>query len=200
VDGAIVRDPLAPVVPERARIHVDGIARRKAAWRTILFHKPRGVVTTRRDPQGRRTVYDVLGPEAEGLITVGRLDAATSGLLILTTDTQLANRLTDPARGVARTYVVSVRGKVAPEDLEALRRGVADRGERLQASAVTLRKASQRESHLTIELREGRNREVRRLFESIGHEVIRLKRVQFGRLALGDLGPGQWREVTRAEI
>src|SRR5256885_7633288 len=91
VDGRVIDDPAFLVAAERTRIAVDGEARARTRWRTILFHKPRGVVTTRRDPEGRRTIYDVLGDDARGLIAVGRLDLATTGVLLLTTDTQLAN-------------------------------------------------------------------------------------------------------------
>lgn len=185
VDGQIVRHPGALVVPERARIVIDGERQHKAAWRTIVFHKPRGVVTTRRDPEGRTTIYDVLGDAGRGLVAVGRLDRATSGLLVLTSDTQLANWITDPANAVPRVYIVTVRGRVDAAHL---------------SDALVLRKASGRESHLTVTLTEGKNREIRRLFESMGHEVTRLKRVSFGGLALGDLEPGQWREISRADI
>jgi 23S rRNA pseudouridine2605 synthase len=188
VDGRIIADPAHVVIPERARIAVDEAPQIRAAWRTILLHKPRGVVTTRRDPEGRRTVYDTIGEESRRLNAVGRLDLATSGLLLLTTDTQFANWITDPANAIPRVYVVTVRGDVTPGDLAAL------------PAAVTLRKASARESHLVVELRSGRNREVRRLFEGIGHEVTRLKRVQFGGLELQSLEPGQWRDVSREEL
>ena len=189
VDGRVIKNPAHLVVPERVRIAIDGEPQTRAAWRTILFHKPRGVVTTRRDPQGRQTVYDVLGETARGLNAVGRLDLATSGLLLLTSDTQLANWLTDPANAVPRVYVVTVRGEVT-----------ADEAERLPAARVVLRKASKRESHLIVELRSGKNREVRRMFEAIGREVTRLKRVRFGGLEIGDLEPGSWRELTRDEV
>jgi 23S rRNA pseudouridine2605 synthase len=189
VDGRVVRDPLSPVVPERARITVDGERPVRTAWRTIMFHKPRGVVTTRRDPDGRRTVFDVLGDQARGLHAVGRLDLASTGLLLLTTDTQLAHWLTDPANAVARVYVVTVRGDITPAEAAAL-----------PARRVDVRKASHRESHLTVELQQGRNREIRKMFEAIGHEVTRLKRVSFGGLELNDLNPGEWREVSRAEM
>jgi 23S rRNA pseudouridine2605 synthase len=200
VDGRTVLDPAYRVVPERARIVVDGERRTRSAWRTVLFHKPRGVVTTRRDPEGRRTIYDVLGDEGRGLIAVGRLDRATTGLLLLTTDSQLANWITDPAQHVPRVYVVTVRGHVTDADVARLTNGIVSGNDRLAAAAVTLRKASGRESHLVVELREGKNREVRRMFEAIGHGVTRLKRVRLGALELGDLEPGEWRDVSRDEI
>ncbi len=188
VNGRIVLAPAQLVVPGRARIAVDGGRRTKAAWRAILFHKPRGVVTTRCDPEGRRTVFDVIGDAGDGLQAVGRLDRATSGLLLLTTDTQLASWITDPANAVPRVYVVTVRGELS-----------ADVAERLGAE-IAIRKTSRRESHAVVTLREGRNRQVRRMFESAGHEVTRLKRVALGGLDLETLDPGQWRELTRAEI
>jgi pseudouridine synthase len=188
VDGEIVRREAVLVVPERVRLVVDGIERRRAPWRTIVFHKPRGVVTTRRDPEGRPTVYDILGDAAAGLIAVGRLDLATSGLLLLTSDTRLADWITDPAHEVPRLYAVTVRGRVDPSQLADVTAGIA------------LRKPSARESHLTVELNEGRNRQVRRMFDAIGHEVTKLKRVKFGSLELGGLTPGQFRELLRAEI
>jgi 23S rRNA pseudouridine2605 synthase len=200
VNGRVVRDPAHLVAPEEVRLTLDDEPRERAAWRTILFHKPRGIVTTARDPEGRPTVFDVLGIDSARLIAVGRLDLATSGLLLLTTDTQLAHWITDPANAVRRVYVVSVRGEVTDEQVAMLRAGVVSNRERLQPSAIALRKASRRESHLVVELREGRNREVRRLFEAVGHEVTRLKRVSLGGLELDELEPGSWRDVTRAEI
>ena len=188
VGGRIVDDPAHLVVPERVRIALDEAPQVRAQWRTILLHKPRGVVTTRRDPEGRDTVFDAIGEDVRGLNAVGRLDRATSGLLLLTTDSQFANWITDPANGVARVYVVTVRGRVSDADIE-----------RLDAE-ITLRKVSGRESHLVVQLRRGKNREVRRLFEGIGREVTRLKRVTFGGLELGSLEPGQWRDVSRTEL
>jgi 23S rRNA pseudouridine2605 synthase len=132
VDGVVVRNAALLVAPERARVLVDGVERRRAAWRTIVFHKPRGVVTTRRDPEGRRTIYDVLGEDGEGLVAVGRLDLATSGLLLLTSDTRLADWITDPVHQVPRVYAVTVRGRIAVAQLARL-------------PGVTLRKASARE-------------------------------------------------------
>jgi len=188
VGGRLVRRPSVLVSPEQARIELDETRARKAAWRTILFHKPRGVVTTRTDPEGRPTIYDVLGDAGTGLIAVGRLDSATSGLLLLTTDTQLANWLTDPQNQVPRVYVVTVRGRVAADEITRL------------TAEITLRKASGRESHLVVELREGKNRQVRRMFSDIGHEVTSLKRVRFGGLELGALPPGTYKEILHKEI
>jgi pseudouridine synthase len=200
VDGRVILDPLQRVAVDRARVSIDEAPQQRVAWRTILFHKPRGVVTTRRDPQGRKTIYDVLGDAGRTLVAVGRLDLATSGLLLLTTDTGLANWITDPKNGVPRVYLVTVRGRVTQTDADRLQQGVDSRGERLRAARVTVRKASGRESHLTVDLREGRNREVRRLLESIGHEVTRLKRVALGGLELSRLDPGAWRELSRDDV
>jgi len=189
VDGRVVRDPLRPVVPERARIDVNGRERTRARWQTIVLHKPRGVVTTRRDPEGRRTIYDVVGEDGDGLVAVGRLDLASTGLLILTSDTQLANWITDPANAVSRVYLVTVRGEVTSDAVAAL-----------PAARVVVRKRSARETHLTVELTQGRNREIRRMFEAIGREVTRLKRVRVGGLEIGDLQPGMWRAISRDEL
>ena len=200
VDGRVVAEPLAPVVPERVRIALDG----REAWRaeplTILLHKPRGVITTRSDPRGRPTVYSCLAGCDAHLIPVGRLDAATSGLLLLTNDTRFADWVTDPLHAVRRTYLVTVRGDLPPERALQLTAGIDDAGERLAAQSATVRKRSRRETHLVLDLTEGRNREVRRLLAALGHPVTALKRVAFGGLELGTLPPGAWRPLTTAEL
>lgn len=199
VDGRVAADPDMPVVPERVTISVDGRETDRAAWRLVLLNKPRGVVTTRHDPQGRPTVFDLVPEPAGHLVAVGRLDLATSGLILLTTDTRLADWLTDPDNGVPRTYTVTARGEVGDEDVNRLMTGVDSEGERLAVDEVAVRKRSRRETHFVVRLREGRNREVRRLFAAIGHEVTRLRRVAFGGLDLGTLPPGRWREVSEEE-
>lgn len=199
VDGQVVLDPSRPVVPERSRITVRGEAVGRAGWRLIALHKPRGVVTTSHDPEGRPTVFELVAGAGPGLVVVGRLDLATSGLLLLTTDTRLANWLTDPANEVSRAYVVTVRGFLADAAVARLTEGVESEGERLAARRAVVRKRSNRETHLVLELTEGRNREIRRMFEAAGHEVTRLKRVSFGGLELGTLAPGHWRECTRED-
>ena len=200
VNGQVLTNPATRVVPERARIAIDGTAQPSAGPLTIVLHKPRGYVTTRSDPEGRNTVYDLLADLPARVVPVGRLDLATSGLLILTNDTQFANWLTDPVSGIARVYLVTVEGRATAETAARLTKGVIVDGERLSASAATLRKASSKESHLTVTLREGKNREVRRLFAATGHPVTRLRRVQFGGLELGTLAPGKWRPVSAVEL
>ena len=200
VDGRVVRDPDTPVVPERARIAVDGEPAIRAGWRLILLNKPRGVITTRRDPQGRPTVFDLVSGVEGHLVAVGRLDLATAGLLLLTTDTRLADWLTDPKNRVPRVYTVTVRGELGDETAASLTKGLEVDGERMAADEVAVRKRSRRETHLVVRLHEGRNREIRRLFEAVGHEVTSLRRVAFGGLALGTLQPGQWRVVDRSEF
>jgi len=204
VNGRAIRLAATMVVPERARIAIDGEARvqGRAARRVLLFHKPRGTVTSRRDPEGRPTVFDVLGDAARGLVAVGRLDLASTGLLVFTNDTQLAHRLTDPAERVPRRYVVTVRGRVTPQTARQIEHGLfvpatrhGGRSERLSASRVEISKESDRETHLIVVLVEGRNRELRRLFGAVGHEPTRIHRIAFGEYELGDLQPGEWREA-----
>lgn len=194
VDGRRATDPRALVVPERIKVSIDGRSVDRAAWRLVLLHKPRGVVTTKRDPEGRPTVYDCLRADGdrawlERLVPVGRLDLASTGLLLLTSDTRLADWLTDPRNAIVRRYVVTIRGALAPEAPTSLP----------AAASLEVLKRSNRETHLIVELTEGKNREIRRMFEALGHEVTRLKRIAFGGLELGDLQPGQWREISRAE-
>ncbi len=200
VNGVVVRDPSLQVWPERAALEIGGVRVGQAAPLTIALHKPRGVVTTRSDDKARRTVYDLLGSSPAHVVPVGRLDFATSGLLLMTNDTRFAAWVTDPSHAVPRVYAVSVRGELSDPTARALERGIVDGGERLAARSVEVRKRSRRESHLVVELAEGKNREVRRLMAAAGHEVTKLKRIAFGGLTLGALVPGQWRNVPREEL
>jgi 23S rRNA pseudouridine2605 synthase len=201
VSGRIVIDPGYLVHPERTAIAIDGgEAVTRAARVVILLHKPRGVVTTRSDPEGRPTVYDLIRDAGTHLVPVGRLDMASTGLLLFTNDTRLAHWLTDPETAIPRVYLVTVRGRVEDDTATSIERGLVVDGDRLQARRVTVRKRSNRESHLVVELIEGKNREIRRLMKASGHEVTRLARVSFGGLELGTLAPGRWRVVEAAEI
>lgn len=200
VDGRPAGDPSMLVVPERAQITIDGQARPRAPLVVIALNKPRGVVTTRDDPEGRPTVYDLVRDAGTHLATVGRLDRASTGLLLLTNATRLAAALTDRARAVPRVYVVTVRGALSDQAAAGAERGVDVDGERLAARRMVVRKRSQRETHLIVELTEGKNREIRRLLAALGHEVTRLTRIAFGSLELGPLASGRWRLLQAAEV
>ena len=201
VNGRPAADPSARVTPEQIAIDIDGepTARRSGPI-TIALHKPRGYVTTRSDPEGRKTVYDLLADVPTRVVPVGRLDLATSGLLLFTNDTQFANWLTDPVNAVRRVYLVIVEGRVDDRTLATLEHGITVDGERLAAHAAAIRKASGKETHLTLTLIEGKNREVRRLLEAVGHPVRSLKRVQFGGLTLDNLVPGTWRQLSADQL
>ncbi len=198
VNGRVLTDPRSSTRPEHDCIRIEGVFLQRERWTLVALNKPRRVVTTRHDPEGRTTVYEFL-TDAARVVPVGRLDYASSGLLLFTNDTQFANWLTDPATGLIRRYVVTVRGGLSDETARALEAGVTDRGEPLKAATVEVLKRSKRETHLVVELTEGKNREIRRLLNSAGHEVTRLKRVAFGGLELGDLAPGKWRNVSVQE-
>lgn len=199
--GRVITDPGHLVIPERTAIVIDdGDVATRAARVVILLHKPRGVVTTRSDPEGRPTVYDLIRNAGTHLVPVGRLDMASTGLLLFTNDTRLAHWLTDPETALPRVYLVTVRGRVEDDTAASIERGLVVDGDRLQARRVAVRKRSNRESHLVVELIEGKNREIRRLMKVSGHEVTRLARVSFGGLELGTLAPGRWRVVEEDEI
>ena len=200
VNGVVVEDPAVVVVPESARIVIDGAPRATPARLTVLLNKPRGVVTTVRDPEGRPTVMGLVADAPARVMPVGRLDVATSGLLLLTNDSRFGDWITDPAHAVPRTYAVTVRGELSDADASRLAHGVEDRGEVMRASSVVVRKRSARETHLLVTLTEGKNREVRRLLGVVGHEVTKLSRVSFGGLELGTLRPGEWRMIDGAEL
>jgi 23S rRNA pseudouridine2605 synthase len=200
VDGRVCHDPGRPVVPERAMLAVDGEPVAAAAWRTLALHKPAGVMTTRRDPRGRPTVFDLLGTAAAGLVAVGRLDLETSGLLLLTTDTRLADWLADPENAVPRRYRARVAGAVDDAALDRLVSGVVDRGERLRAASAERLGVEGGETELALALTTGRNREVRRLCAAVGHPVVALARLAYGGVELGDLAPGAWRALSRTEV
>lgn len=184
-------------------IRVDGRRIKKIErLRYILLYKPAGYVTTRSDPQRRRTVMDLLHAVREYVYPVGRLDYDTEGLLLLTNDGDLAATLTHPRHGVERTYEARVAGMPDDEAIEQLRRGVPLDGRRTQPADVVLlnRGRRDREGILRITIREGRNRQVRRMCEAVGHPVDTLKRVRIGPLTDRRLKPGEWRELRPDEI
>mgnify|MGYP003341562176 CR=1 FL=1 len=186
----------------RDDIRVDGRRIRMAdRQRYILLNKPRGVVTTRSDPERRQTVIDLLAGVREYVYPVGRLDFDTEGLLLLTNDGELAARLTHPRHEVPRVYEVTVAGVPDQHDLERIAKGVTIDGRRTEPARVQLARG-RREGTATVRITigEGRNRQVRRMFEAIGHPVDALRRVAIGPLKDSRLRPGQWRELTAAEV
>jgi len=200
VEGKVCFDPELLVMLETARIyHNDELVKFEPLC-VIVLYKPKSVITSRKDDQGRTTVYSLLPSGLQSLHCVGRLDWATSGLLILTNDTSLSSWLTDPQNGVPRVYIVTVRGLMTPQQVEQMQKGIVDGKQELRSNAVVIRKSSNRESHLVMTLTEGKNREVRRLCSSVGHEVTKLKRVAYGSLTLGNLAPGEYRELSHEEI
>jgi pseudouridine synthase len=167
----------------------------------LMLHKPRGLITTRTDPGGRPTVYDLLGDVGRWVFPVGRLDRDTSGLLLLTNDHRLGQRLTDPAHHVPKTYHVRVKGVPSTEALRVLREGAPLGGGETSRPARVRGLGSRRDgTWLEIVLTEGKNRQVRRMCAGIGHDVLDLVRVRVGRLGLGDLAPGRWRRLDAEDI
>ncbi|ULA58009.1 MAG: Pseudouridine synthase (modular protein) [Nitrospira sp.] len=195
INQRLVRQPDTWVAWPGDAVTLDEQPLQQGAPRFILFHKPKGLITTHADEQGRRTIFDVLPQEFVRLHAVGRLDQATSGLLLLTNDTAFSSLLTDPKQRVPRRYLVTVRGEMTDATAQAAIEGLEDQGERLHCTALIIQKRSGRESHLDVTLTEGKNREIRRLFKALGHEVTRLRRIQYGPFALGELEPGAWREI-----
>jgi 23S rRNA pseudouridine2605 synthase len=200
VDGRIVRNVTARVDPGRARITVDGqpvVAERKVY---LILNKPRGLVTTRDDPEERATVYDCLeGFDLPFVAPVGRLDKASEGLLLLTNDTRWAQRVLDPASNVEKVYHVQIDRQPGEGMLERLQAGMVLDGELLVARSASLLRAGARNAWLEVVLSEGRNRQIRRLLGGVGAEVLRLVRIDVGGVRLGDLPRGAVRHLTPAE-
>ena len=201
VGGQVVRE-LGTSVGDDAQVEVDGRTVRPVATRSyVVLHKPVGVMTTMRDPEGRRTVADLVrkaGVTAR-VVPVGRLDYDSSGVLLLTDDGDAANVLTHPRFGVEKTYRATLRGRLAPEAIERIMRGVRlDEG---RAAPAQLRGVAVRRdvSLVDITIHEGRNRQVRRMFEVVEHPVLALVRLRFGPLGLGELAAGGVRPVTERE-
>lgn len=198
VNGAVARTGMS-VDPALDRIVVDGheLARPRA-HRWYLLHKPAGVLTSRGDPEGRRTVFDLVPPDP-GLTYVGRLDLMTQGVLLLTTDGEAAHRLTHPSTGVERSYVATVRGPVKAA-AAAIRDGIELEDGPVRPEAVEVRPGPRpRTWDLALSIREGRTREVRRLCDAVGLEVLRLVRTSFGPVRLGTLAAGASRALTAKE-
>ncbi len=195
VHGAVEKDPNRQVNPDTAHIELKGEKAKKSETQLLLFHKPKAVLTTKRDPEGRATIFDLLPAQYQSFHAVGRLDMHTTGLLLMTNDTQLSSFLTDPLSKIPRVYVVKVRGEVVQETEKKMTVGVQEGEDFLRAEEVEILKSSSRESTLKLTLKEGKYREIRRLCAALGHEVTGLKRISFGPFELGDLKPGSFQTV-----
>lgn len=200
VNGQTIRQLGSRVDPDADRVTVDGSPVRPRRKLYVALHKPRGYLCSRRDPQQRQTVLDLLPREWSSIYPVGRLDCDSEGLLLLTNDGEFCLRLTHPRYGVPKKYVATVEGPVTPDVTHRLVQGVVHDGDRLRAAHVRILESAPTHTHLEVELREGKNREIRRLFEALGKKVVRLRRTQIGPIRLGELPRGKWRVLTRVEI
>lgn len=201
VNGRIVRNHELWVRPDQDAVHLDGERVRRTRRVYLLFYKPKGVITSHGDPGGRKTVYDCLDGHQPWISPVGRLDRDSSGLLILTNDTEFAATVADPASGIAKTYRVKLSGLATDETIAALAAGVRmKRGD--WARPVSVRRLEDRGKYTWLEvvLVEGKNREVRRMMEAAGFKVLKLVRTGIGPLTLEGLEVGKSRPLTPAEV
>jgi len=199
VNGVTQRNPEFPVNMGSNKIKVDGrlVGAKQKIY--VLLNKPRGVVTTASDEQGRETVYDYLREHPEWVAPVGRLDQASEGLLLFTNDSEWGARIAAPETHLDKTYHVRVKAGVDESLIQQLLQGVSSNGEVLRAKHANVVRGGARRSWLEIVLDEGKNRQIRRMFEELNIEVVRLIRVAIGPLQLGDLGKGQSRALTKSE-
>lgn len=213
VNGTFIESLPAWVDPTRDRIEVDGrpIRRRRPAERRdqfyVMLNKPANVVSTNSDPYDRRRAIDLVRlPGDPRLFCVGRLDAESTGLLLLTNDGELANRLTHPRYEVHKTYEVVIKGSLDAEGVAALQRGIvlhdrrSNKAQRTEAVRLKLLKRDRDRTHLLMELREGRNRQIRRMMAALDHPVRKLKRISLGPLKLSGVALGHWRMLRAAEV
>ena len=200
VNGTVIQNPDHWVDLERDRITIEGKPLRAAERVYVLLYKPKGYLTTYRDPECRPTVYDLTPGVGTWLSPVGRLDLDTSGLLLMTNDTEFAERITNPNHKVSKTYQVKASTLLNDEQLELLRRGVElSDGPARPADVVRLR-AGDKHTFIELTITEGRNRQVRRMIEAVGSKVLKLVRVGIGGIRIGELQIGKWRYLTREEV
>jgi 23S rRNA pseudouridine2605 synthase len=200
IDRTVVTELGTRVDPARQEVRVDGTPLKQPKLVYYAVNKPSGVVTTNRDPSGRPRVIDLIPSDSERLFPIGRLDLYSEGLILVTNDGELANRLTHPRYGVAKTYRVTVAGTPSRDIFAQLRKGVhlAEGVARVEHIAV---KSRHKESTvLELVLREGKNREIRRILARVGHKVLRLTRTAVGPIRLGELPSGATRRLTREEV
>ncbi len=201
VNGRTVRDVEVWVTPDRDAFHMDGQRLKPARKRYLLFYKPKGVITSHGDRGGRETIYKYVGEDNNWVAPVGRLDKDTSGLLLLTNDTEFAHFITHPKSEVPKTYLVKTNALMSDEVIASLNAGVEmKRGDVAEPISVRRREDRGKYTWLDIVLTEGKNREVRRMIEAVGFKVLKLVRTHIGPLSLEGLEVGKWRQLTPAEV
>ena len=200
VNGQVVRDPDQWIDMKRDRVRLDGKPLHARERVYLLLYKPAGYLTTYRDPEGRPTVYDLIADLGTFVSPVGRLDLDTSGLLLMTNDNQLAERVTNPESHVPKTYLVKASIRLTDEQLQQLRDGVELSDGPTRPARVKRVRDSEKYTHLEITLTEGRNRQVRRMIEALGATVLKLVRVKIGPIPIAGLQIGKWRSLTPAEV
>ncbi|NNJ24785.1 pseudouridine synthase [Alienimonas chondri] len=200
IEDEVVTELGTKVVPGEQEVRVDGERVKVAARKYYLLNKPAGVLCTNRDPHGRPRAVDLVEAGDTRLFTVGRLDEHSRGLLIVTNDGALTQKLAHPSNRVIRKYRLQVAGVPKPETLRELRKGLHFEEGLFRLNTAKRIKTHGSSATVEVELAQGRNREIRRLFARVGHKVMQLERVQFGPLKLGDLAPGKFRQLTREEV
>ncbi len=200
VDGQVARLLGTKIDPAKNEVSLDGRPLRPLAKRFVALNKPAKFLCTRRDTHERRTVFDLLPADWGHLFTIGRLDADSEGLILLTNDGEFCQKVAHPSHGLLKTYRVTLAKRLESDGLKQLTSGLHDKGEFLKAKRVRLLSANNTRSEAELVLAEGKNREVRRMFKALGYRVLRLQRVTVGPVKLGELPLGRWRLLNRAEI
>ena len=201
VNGKVERDPERWVWPERDAIHLDGKRLRPVPRMYLLLYKPKGVITSHGDPDGRKTIYDLLGANGRWVAPVGRLDKDTSGLLLLTNDTEFGHAVMSPESLIPKTYMAKINALLSDEVIEQLAGGVGmKRGDWARPQSVRRLEDRGKYTWLEIVLTEGKNREVRRMMEAVGFTVLKLVRTRIGPLTLEGLEVGEYRPLTQREV
>lgn len=200
VNGKLIQTPDHWVDLDRDKITFDGKALRSARKLYLLLYKPKGYITTYKDPEGRATVFDLLPESLPYLFPVGRLDQDTSGLLLLTNDAQFAERITNPEHNISKTYLVKTSNLLTDSHLAMLRYGVQLSDGPTRPAQVKRVRDSAKSTFLEITIREGRNRQVRRMIEAVDSKVLKLVRTSIGSIEIGGLEIGKYRELTSSEV
>jgi len=201
LNGETVTQLATTVDPKRDRVELDGVAVTLPESLTyIALNKPAGFVVTMSDPHGRPTVTDLVVGVAAGVVPVGRLDAGTEGLLILTDDGELAHRIAHPSFEIDKVYELVARGRLSEDERRRLEEGVMLEGRRTSPATVRVLRTEQESTSAEVTIHEGRKRQVRRMFELVGHPVTTLKRTRVGPVELGDLKSGEWRHLDAGQL